>query len=303
MDEVPLVERLQLALRSPLDSFDSRSTLLTLLDVHALHLAPLDQLDGAEDWQHDPRVSALKRSLEARFRSRLDDRAAEQWDDAGEALRQLAREEPVPPIYDWLAAEATLDELVDFVALEGGPDADFDDLVALCQVGLAGLPKITLGANYWDEMGRGAPERVHTHLHDRMVRALGIHAVPPSQLPLEALERKVLNGYLATNRSLQPELLGSLGLIECQAGPRCRRVVTALQRLEAPPDALAFYEEHSSVDPEHGREWIEDAVVPLTAANPGWHRRIARGAAWRAAVNRRFFAAMDRRFRFAARAA
>ena len=44
--------------------------------------------------------------------------------------------------------EASLDELVEFISLEGGPDADFDDLVAICQVGLRGLPKLTLGANW-----------------------------------------------------------------------------------------------------------------------------------------------------------
>jgi hypothetical protein len=245
----------------------------------------------------------LKRALEARFRSRVDDTPPVGGTDAGEALERLAREEPVPAIYDWLAQEASLDELVEFVSLEGGPDADFDDLVAICQLGLVGTPKVTLGANYWDEMGRGTLRRVHTELHDRMVEALGIRAVPATELPLEALERKVLNGYLATNRALQPELLGSLGLIECQAGPRCQRVVTAMRRLDVPAAALPFYEVHASVDPEHGREWIDGAVVPLTEAQPDWHQRIARGAAWRSTVNRRFFAAMDRRFRHAARAA
>lgn len=303
MEMPPLTERLQVALGAHPDSFDTRTTLLTLLDVHALHLAPLDQLDGAETWQHDPRVAALKRSLETRFRSRIDGGSADGWTDAGEALPRLARQEPVPPIYDWLAEHATRDELVEFVSLEGGPDADFDDLVAICQVGLTGAPKVTLGANYWDEMGRGTLRRVHTQLHDRMVRALGIRAVPATELPLEALERKVLNGYLATNRALQPELLGNLGLIECQAGPRCRQVVAAMRRLGVPPDALPFYEEHASVDPGHGREWIDGAVVPLTRAHPEWNQRIARGAAWRATVNDRFFAAMDRRFRGAARAA
>ena len=34
----------------------------------------------------------------------------------------------------------TAADLVDFLALEGGPDADFDDLVALCQIGLRGSP-------------------------------------------------------------------------------------------------------------------------------------------------------------------
>jgi len=202
----------------------------------------------------------------------------------------------VPPIYDWLAEDASLDELVEFIALEGGPDADFDDLVAICQVGLRGLPKLTLGANYWDEMGRGALPAVHTELHHRMVGALGVRDVPVDELPIEAIERKALNGYLATNRALQPEMIGSLGMIECQAGPRCRRVVAAMRRLDVPEAALPFYAEHASADPHHGKDWLDAAVTPLVAAHPDWGPRILNGAWWRVSVNRRFFDAMQHRF-------
>src|SRR4051794_1650871 len=141
----------------------------TLLDVHALHLAPIDELDGAECWQHEPRVAAIKRRLEAALRTQLDvDPVPELDGDPADVMRRLAHDEMVPPIYDWLADDATLDELVEFISLEGGPDADFDDLVAICQVGLRGLPKLTLGANYWDEMGRGDLSAVHTELHHGM---------------------------------------------------------------------------------------------------------------------------------------
>jgi hypothetical protein len=93
---------------------------------------------------------------------------------------------------------------------------------------------------------------------------------------------------LATNRWLQPELLGALGLIELQAGPRCRKVVAGLRRIGAPSAALPFYEEHARVDPRHGRAWLDRAVAPVVAECPelGW--RIVRGARWRSTVNARF---------------
>jgi hypothetical protein len=294
--EHTLADRLAGTLGEHPDALDHRAALAALLDIHALHLAPLDEIAGAEHLQHHPRVAALKGRLEARFRTRLDEPTSEVVEDAAEAMRRLAHEEMVPSIYDWLAETATRDELVEFVSYEGGPDADFDDLVAVCQVGLVGLPKVTLGANYWDEMGRGDLGAVHTELHSRMADALGVRAVPVEELPVAALERKVLNGYLATNRALQPELVGSLGLLECQAGPRCRRVVQAMRRLGVPSGALPFYEEHATADPRHGKEWLEGAVVPLVEAQPHWGPRIVAGARWRATVNRRFFAAMEQRF-------
>jgi hypothetical protein len=53
-----------------------------------------------------------------------------------------------------LADEADLAELVEFLAVEDDPDGGFDDLVAMCQLGLDGLPKLALAVNCWDEMGR-----------------------------------------------------------------------------------------------------------------------------------------------------
>jgi hypothetical protein len=274
-----------------------RDTLETLLEIHALHVAPLEVLDGAEQWQHHPEIGRLKLRLEAAFRDRLDRRCPPvAVDDAVAELRKVATELLVPAIYDWLAGEATIDELVRFIALEGGPDAGFDDLVALCQIGIRGVPKVTLGANYWDEMGRGEPAAVHTELHHRMALALDIPRLAPRDVPVEGLERLTLNGLLATNRALQPELLGGLGLLECQAGPRCRRVVAALRRLGAPTDALPFYEEHAVADPRHGKDWLERAVAPLVERLPGWGPRIVQGARWRASVNQRFFNALERHF-------
>jgi hypothetical protein len=297
VDEELLTDRLRTALARGPGGVDRRTATADLLDVHALHLAPIDELGGAEQWQHEPRVAALKRRLEATLRTRLDVEQPPALDgDPTDAMRRLAHDAMVPPIYDWLAQDATLDELVEFISLEGGPDADFDDLVAICQVGLRGLPKLTLAANYWDEMGRGDLASVHTELHHRMADALGIRAVAADELPLEALERKALNGYLATNRALQPELIGSLGMIECQAGPRCRRIVAAMRRLGVPADAVPFYAEHAAADPHHGKDWLDAAVAPLVAEHADWGPRILTGAWWRVSVNRRFYDAMERRF-------
>jgi hypothetical protein len=274
-----------------------RDALEALLEIHALHLAPLESLNGAEQWQHHPEIARLKLELEGEFREQLERRCpAMTVDDAVAELRKVAAQDLVPAVYDWLADEANLAELAGFIALEGGPDAGFDDLVALCQIGIAGLPKVTLGANYWDEMGRGEPAEVHTELHRRMAAALDIPRLAPSELPVEGLERLALNGLLATNRALQPEMLGGLGLLECQAGPRCRRVVAALRRLGAPADALPFYEEHAHADPRHGKEWLDGAVAPIVERTPAWAPRIVQGARWRASVNQRFFHALERHF-------
>jgi hypothetical protein len=248
-------------------------------------------------------VAAIKLRLERELLGRLleherslDVHERPQRLDPVSAMRAIGRSDLVPPVYDWLAHEASFEEVTHFIAIEGGPDAGFDDLVALCQVGLSGVPKVALGSNYWDEMGRGVVTDVHTALHRRLVRALDLPQYTLADLPLEALERTALNGVLATNRAFQPELVGALGLLELQAGPRCRRVVTALRRVGAPADALPFYEEHAIADPRHGKDWLAGVVGPLGEELPAWGPRMVRGARWRSMVNARLFAVLADRF-------
>ena len=277
-----------------------RDRFLTLLAIYDLHTAPVEQLGNRVRLQHSPVLAELKGRLEQPWLGELETATARAGalpagGGVGEvvsAMRAVAARDRLPAAYRWLAKEASWEELVEFLALEGGPDGGFDDLVALCQVGLSGSAKLELGKNYWDEMGQGDPAGVHTVLHQRLVEAVRMPRVPRTEMPAEALERAALGGLLATNRWLQPEMLGALGLLELQAGPRCRLVLQAFDRLGAPADAYPFYVEHAEVDPVHGRDWMDKAVVPTVVERPEWGPRIVQGAVWRSAVNLRFFEAM-----------
>ena len=141
-------------------------------------------------------------------------------------------------------------------------------------------------------MGNGNAEGVHTFLHQKMAAALQMPSVPREEQPVTGLERSALGGLLATNRWLQPEMIGALGLLELQAGPRCRLVLKAFDRLGAPEAAYPFYVEHAEVDPVHGRDWMDKAVVPTVIERPEWGPRIVKGAWWRSSVNLAFFEAL-----------
>jgi pyrroloquinoline quinone (PQQ) biosynthesis protein C len=285
---------------------DRRDALLTLLAIHDLHIAPIDRLGDRVRWQHHPAVAALKWRLESQVLAWLNGLDAEEsWDlpaDAVAAMRMLGHRGLVPEVYAWLAEDADHDDLVAFLTLEGGPDGGFDDLVAACQIGIQGEAKVEMAQNYWDEMGAGQLATVHTELHHRLVAALGIRTVPRHEQPIEALERSVLGTLLATNRHLQREMVGALGLLELQAGPRCRKVIKALERLDAPADAFPFYEEHAVADPRHGKDWL-DHVIGSLGTDPSWAAGMVRGARWRSIINERFFSAMRDRFVRTAQAA
>ena len=67
-------------------------------------------------------------------------------------------------LYAFLASDATMAQLQWFLRMECAGEAAFDDLVALAQVGTRGEVKMEMASNYWDEMGRGRSQAVHTHL-------------------------------------------------------------------------------------------------------------------------------------------
>lgn len=282
------------------EPLDERDALRTVALLHSLWMDPLTVTRGRERHQGHPVVAALKARLEGALLDQWRAHTTAPVDlDPGEviaAMRRIAATDLVPDVYRWVADDASWDELVAFLTLEGGPDAGFDDLVALAQVGIDGIAKVALATNYWDELGRGELEFVHTELHHRLVEATAMARPDPATVPLSALERGALGGVLATNRWLQPELIGALGLLELQAGPRCRAVVRALDRLDAPPGARPFYEEHAVADPRHGKDWLDRVVGPLASERPGWGVRMVQGARWRQQVNRRFFADLATRF-------
>ena len=299
-----LADRLEAELARPSSSLaglrgaeptDERDAALTLLRVHDLHVGPFAELAAGPNRQHHPMIADLKWRLEAAFLERLqgldDGRAWDLPSDPVEALRAIQAVDRFPPLYRWLAEAADGRELRVFLELEGGPDGGFGDLVAHGQLGVDSGAKVEVARDCWDEMGRGDGSRVHTVLHRKMAASLGLRRPARSEQPTACLERTLLGSTLATNRWLQPEMVGALGLIELQAGPRWRAVVAALRRTGAPAASLSFYEEHARVDHRHGRTWLDQVVAPLAAQSPELAWRIIRGARWRSTVNAGFLEA------------
>lgn len=299
-EPVRLTDRLErvLAQDDPPDALararprDRHDAFTTLRRIHELHTGSVSRLGRRLEWQHHPEIARCKGKLEEAWLRELDARVPAADPEQGTAgqLSTLAARDRSPAVYRWIAEEASWDDALRFLALEGGPDDVFDDLVAICQVGLPlGPAKMELAHNYWDEMGNGDFEAVHNVLYRRFVQAVELPSVPDHEQPVEALERSALLGLLATNRVLQPEMIGALGLIELEAGPHCRFVERGLERLEAPEGAHEFYAMHAEVDPLHGRGWLDNAVGPLVAQLPEWGPRILRGAHFKSTVNAALF--------------
>lgn len=194
------------------------------------------------------------------------------------------------PLFLYLAERANAAELRYFLKQELATEAGFDDLVALTQVKTPLRVKMELARNYWDEMGDGNRDDVHSLLLANVAKSLnldldgdldGIHWQP--------LALSNLMVAFAKNRSLFYQSIGALGVIELTAPGRCTKVTEGLRRNGLDSSQIQYYALHSSLDVEHWQGWKENVMYPLLQENPACMTALAEGALLRLLAGNRCF--------------
>ncbi|MDQ2837738.1 MAG: iron-containing redox enzyme family protein [Actinomycetota bacterium] len=186
------------------------------------------------------------------------------------------------PYYaEFIRNSSTAADLRDYAIQESVVDARFDDLLAMMQVGTSGAAKLEIAGNYWDEMGNGRPEEVHTHLFNKILEVFG---VSDDELEGDLTAEALLSGNLAVlfcrYRSLYPEAVGFLGMTEWFAPDRFVHVVKAWQRLGLPDVGIVYHKLHITIDSTHAAGWFHQVVTP-GATSEFMRRGMTRGAMMR----------------------
>jgi hypothetical protein len=199
-----------------------------------------------------------------------------------------------PEFCRYLAEDATLEEIALFFLAEELVDSRFDDLVAMAQIGAAGLSKLTMAENYWDEMGEGKLERMHTLLFEHSAKymrsKLADHAIDIAELECaEVFENACMVLMYGIHRHLAPRALAAMGLMEYSAPDRFQAMVDGCTRLEVPADVIAYQRIHVHVDADHGAEWLEKVLVPLVHQSPEVLREISMGALVRERIGTAYY--------------
>ncbi|MGW1374657.1 iron-containing redox enzyme family protein [Streptomyces sp. NPDC002446] len=199
-------------------------------------------------------------------------------------LKQIARTHRVykhPYYHEFIRNEATEKDLRNYVMQESVVDGRFDDLLAMMQVGTAGAAKMEIASNFWDEMGNGDHEQVHTTLFNKIYE---VFEITEEELERSLSATSLLNGNLALllsrYRTMYPEAVGYLGMTEWMAPDRFVQVVHAWERLGLPEVGITYHRLHITIDSQHAQGWFHNVVLP--AAESAYMRRaIARGIMWR----------------------
>jgi hypothetical protein len=173
--------------------------------------------------------------------------------------------------------------------MECAGEAAFDDLVAMAQVGTRGDVKMEMASNYWDEMGKGKPHAVHTHLFHRLIEDLHLEAPPADELPWQVLAGVNVMLWSCLPRRNAFRAQGTLGAVELLAPQRCTRVVHGAARLGMRKKTVVYYGAHAIIDIGHAEGWLQHVIEPQVAAHPAARIGIAEGLIARADASLDYF--------------
>jgi len=238
------------------------------------------------DWQkkmeRDLRMARLEGGFLEELRAAVADEATEAPTDAEgfiawfEHLKEVGPGQG-DPLFPWLEAEATADQLKWFFEQEAAGEAGFDDLVALTQVKLPVQAKLELARNYWDEMGRGQRDGMHGPMLDALAETLQVDPVIEKTV-WESLALANAMTAMATSRRYAWHSVGALGVIELTAPGRSAMVAKGLKRIGLSNRERRYFDLHAVLDVKHSADWNREALRPLVEEDPHRATAIAEGA-------------------------
>ena len=148
------------------------------------------------------------------------------------------------------------------------------------------IPRLTGGAKAafvaveFDEYGAGQGSRLHQQLFADLLAAADLDSAYLGYLdavPAEALATVNLMSLFGLHRWLRGAAIGHFASTEITSPPGSRRMVQALERMDAPPACIAFYREHVEADAVHEQVVRFDVVGDLVSREPKLDRDVVFG--------------------------
>lgn len=248
--------------------------------------ARLEPATPVDDWRGDVRERAALAEAEIGYVESVRDAIAPLVSsipsDADAFLAWYERlEETGPgqndPLFPWLEAHASFEEMKWFLEQEVSGEAGFDDLVALTQIKMPCTAKLEMARNYWDEMGRGNAQGMHGPMLTRLAAYFDVDAAP-ERVCAESLALGNTMVALAGNRRYAFHSIGALGAIEMTAPGRAIQVERGLRRLNVPGKQRQYFSLHAILDVKHSEAWNREVLRPLVAGDPRRAQAIGEGA-------------------------
>jgi len=261
---------LVLAGADPLADDDLQLALYACFELHYRSFPNVDP-----DWEWSPELLAVRGVLERAFLDALEAALGPgepvDPDRVGDLLFQLEAEDDGPSLSRWLEAEADLEQFREFVVHRSLYQLKEADPHSWAIPRLRGSAKTALLEVQDDEYGGGRPERMHSALFAKTMRALGLDDRENAYLdriPGVTLATVNLMSALGLRGARRGAIVGHLAMFEMTSALPNRRYGNALRRLGFAAGATDFYDEHVEADAVHENIAAYDLAGGLARQEP-----------------------------------
>ena len=258
------------AVEEPLGDDDLQLALYLCFELHYRSFAEIDP-----EWEWDPSLLALRAVLEQAFldalEAQLPARCPVDPARVGDLLFRLEAEDEGPSLARHLEIEAGIEEFREFVVHRSLYQLKESDPHSWAIPRLDGPAKTALLEVQADEYGGGRPERMHSRLFAKTMRALGLDDRENAYLehvPGETLATVNLMSAAGLRRGRRGMIVGHLAMFEMTSALPNRRYGNALRRLGFGTEATDFYDEHVEADAVHENIAAYDLAGGLARQEP-----------------------------------
>lgn len=256
---------------------------LALYLCFELHYRSFESVDP--EWEWSPGLLAVRAVLEQTFLDALQAEvgAGEPVDSGavGDLLFRLEAGDDGVSLSRQIEIEAGIEEFREFVVHRSLYQLKEADPHSWAIPRLSGAPKAALLEVQADEYGGGRPERMHSTLFAKTMRALDLDDRENAYLayvPGVTLATVNLMSALGLRRSRRGAIVGHLAMFEMTSAQPNRRYGNALRRLGFDAEATDFYDEHVEADAVHENIAAYDLAGGLAREEPALAADIVFGA-------------------------
>lgn len=254
-----------------------------------------DTLESLEEIRfiEDNWMTSAERDIEAEI---LPSNGMEFADWYRKKLKSLNNE--IASLLHYLEHDARPEEIAYYVRMEELVDGSFDDIMALAQIGVDNEAKLTIAENYWDEMGNGSHDDIHTIMFassaDYCKKLLEKNEVElPETVSTECLMNGNLILFWALRRKFIHRLFGAIGLIEGSAPLRFSAVTRGMVRCGFPESVIRYHREHIRIDAIHGKEWLDRVLMYYVKNDERICQEVSRGVLIRYRIASNYYRHLD----------
>ncbi|WP_066289814.1 iron-containing redox enzyme family protein [Arthrobacter sp. B6] len=256
---------------------------LALFCLYELHYGGLDGVD--DSWEWNPGLIAVRRILEQPFEKELRREARTAVpevpqvatggpvsDGVANVLFALAATDTGPSLSKHVSKKATLGQLREFLIHKSVYQLKEADPHTWAIPRLSGRAKAALVEIQADEYGGGRPDRMHSALFARTMRALELddrYGAYVDAVPAIALASVNMMSLFGLNRRLRGAIAGHLAIYEMTSSRPNQLYGNGFRRHGFDTAATAYFDEHVEADAVHEQIAGRDLAGGLVEAEPG----------------------------------